>query len=138
MQMALDYGENVFKSIKEVYPDAVLAKTNGMYLKRKPENANPFLVSLKSGFIKNERIHFVTRGDGRDHVTDLKVNCRENLTLSTGRVDLPIRRMTSEDDVGDLALIKFGTLTDVNLRRVIYPAVCEALILSKCFILFIV
>ena len=39
--------------------------------------------------------------------------------------------------MGDLALIKFGT-TDVSLRQPIYPAVCEALILSKFFILFIV
>ena len=133
--MDLDYGENVFESIKEVQPGAILGNQKGMYLKRKPENGKPFLVSLKSAYIKNERIHFQTKGD--DHLIDLKLNCRENLTLSTARVDLQIRRVTSEDDVGDLALIKFGT-TDVSLRQPIYPAVCEALILSKCFILFIV
>ena len=133
--MALDYGENVFKSIKEVYPDACLGKQKGMYLERKAENAKPFLVSLKSGFIKNERIYFWTKGD--DHLIDLKLNCRENLTLSTARVDLQIRRVKSDDDVGDLALINFGT-TDVSLRQPVYHAVCEALILSKCFILFIV
>lgn len=133
--MELDYGENVFKSIKEVHPDACLGKQKGMYLERKPENAKPFLVSLKSGFIKNERIYFRTKGD--EHLIDLKLNCRENLTLSTARVDLQIRRVKSDDDVGDLALIKFGT-TDVSLRQPIYPAVCEALILSKFFILSIV
>ena len=133
--MELDYGENVFKSIKEVYPDACLGKPKGMYLERKAENAKPFLVSLESGFIKNERIYFRTKGD--DHLIDLKLNCRENLTLSTARVDLQIRRVKSDDDVGDLALINFGT-TDVYLRQPVYPAVCEALILSKCFILFIV
>ena len=137
IQMALDYGENVFKSIKEVHPDVCLGKLKGMYLERKPENAKPFLVSLTSGFIKNERIYFQTKGD--DHLIDLKLNCRENLTLSTARVDLQIRRVKDDDDddVGDLALIKFGT-TDVSLRQPIYPAVCEALILSKFFILFIV
>ena len=134
MQMKLDYGENVFKSIKEVHPDVCLGKQKGMYLERKPENAKPFLVSLKSGFIKNERIYFQTRGD--DHLIDLKLNCRENLTLSTARVDLQIRRLRGDGDVGDLALIKFGT-TDVSLRQPIYPSVCEALILSKFFILFI-
>ena len=133
--MELDYGENVFKSVKEVYPDACLGKQKGMYLERKGENAKPFLVSLKSGFIKNERIYFWTKGD--DHLIDLKLNCRENLTLSIARVDLQIRRVKSDDDVGDLALINFGT-TDVSLRQPVYPAVCEALILSKCFILFIV
>ena len=132
--MSLDYGENVFESIKEVQPGAVLGNQKGMYLTRKPENAKPFLVSLKSAYIKNERIYFQTKDD---HPIDLKLNCRENLTLSTARVDLQIRRVTSEDDVGDLALIKFGT-TDISLRQPIYPAVCEALILSKYFILFIV
>ena len=133
--MSLDYAENVFESIKEGQPGAVLGNQKGMYLTRKPENAKPFLVSLKSASIKNERICFQTKGD--DHPIDLKLNCRENLTLSTACVDLEIRSVTSEDDVGDLALIKFGT-TDISLREPIYPAVCEALILSKYFILFIV
>ena len=39
-------------------------------------------------------------------------------------------KVTDEEDVGDLVLIKFGT-TDVSLRSPIYAAVCEGLILSE-------
>ena len=128
MQMELSYGENVYRSIKEVCPNAVPGKQKGLYLQTKPDKPKIILVSLKSGFIKNERIYFHTKGD--DHQIDLKLNCREHLTLSTAPVTLQTRKVTDEEDVGDLVLIKFGT-TDVSLRSPIYAAVCEGLILSE-------
>ena len=128
IQMELAYGENVYRSIKEVYPHAVPGKQKGLYLQTKPAKSKIILVSLKSGIIKNERIYFQTIGD--DHQIDLKLNCRQHLTLSPTPVTLETRKVTDEEDVGDLVLIKFGT-TDVSLRSPIYPAVCEGLILSK-------
>ena len=128
VQMELVYGVNVYRSIEEVCPNAVLGKQKGLYMKTKPDKPKIILVSLKSGTIKNERIHFQTKGD--DHTIDLKLNCRKHLTLSTAPVILQTRKVTDEEDVGDLALIKFGT-ADVSLRSPIYPAVCEGLILSK-------
>lgn len=128
IQMELAYGENVYRSIKEVCPHAVSGKQKGLYLQTKPDKSKIILVSLKSGIIKNERIYFQTKGD--DLQIDLKLNCREHLTLSTTPVTLQTRKVTDEEDVGDLLLIKFGT-TDVSLISPIYPAVCEGLILSK-------
>ena len=121
--MELSYGENVYRSIKEVCPNAVPGKQKGLYLQTKPDKPKIILVSLKSGFIKNERIYFHTKGD--DHQIDLT-----HLTLSTAPVTLQTRKVTDEEDVGDLVLIKFGT-TDVSLRSPIYAAVCEGLILSE-------
>ena len=128
IQMELAYGENVYRSIKEVCPHAVSGKQKGLYLQTKPDKSKIILVSLKSGIIKNERIYFQTKGD--DLQIDLKLNCREHLMLSTTPVTLQTRKVTDEEDVGDLLLIKFGT-TDVSLISPIYPAVCEGLILSK-------
>lgn len=121
IQMELAYGENVYRGIKEVCPNAVSGKQKGLYLQTKPDKPKIILVSLKSGIIKNERIYFHTKGD--DHQIDLKLNCREHLTLSTTPVTLQTRKVTDEEDVGDLLLIKFGTT--------VCPAVCEGLILSK-------
>ena len=128
--MELSYGVNVYNSIKEVCPNAVLGKQKGFYLQTKPDKPKIFLVSLKCGIIKNERIHFQAKGD--DHPINLKLNCREHLTLSTTPVTLQTRKVTNKEDVGDLVLIKFGT-TNVSEspRSPIYPAVCEGLILSK-------
>lgn len=135
--MELVYGESVFKSIREACPDAVLDQEKGdVYLVKKPENPQIFLVSLRSGVIENERLIFHTKEDRQ--LINLKLNCRQNLTLSTGPVDLEIKDVQNEEDVGDTVLICFTTLTGRKNRKksatCIYPAVCEGLILSKFFI----
>ena len=131
--MNLEYGQSAYKSIKEACPDARIGESKGIYLESQPEAPRIFLVSLKYGFIKNERVLFGTKGG--EHV-DLKLNCRENLSLSTSHVRLQLRRVTDEDDVGDVALIRFGT-SECGLRYPIFPGVCEGLILSKCTMIVI-
>lgn len=126
--MALDYGENVHRGIKEACPKIKIGQTKGMYLESKPEKPIIFLVSLKAGVIKNERITFVTKSGEQ---VNLKLNCRENLNLLTSCVPLQLRKVTGEDDVGDVAVVKFGT-SECGLRNPFYPGVCEGLILSKC------
>lgn len=128
IQKELVYGESVHKSIKEACPNAVLGKQKGLYLEAKPDKPKIILVSLKSGVIKNERIYFQTKGD--PHPVDLKLSCREHVTHSTTPVNLQIREVTDEEDVGDLVLINFHT-RELSLRSPIYPAVCEGLILGK-------
>lgn len=134
--MELVYGESVFKSIKEACPDAVLDQEMGVYVVGKLENPQNFLVSLRSGVIENEQLIFRTKEDRRP--INLKLNCREHLTLSTGPVHLEIRDVQDEEDVGDTALISFTTSTaSINQKKsttCFYPAVCEGLILSKFFI----
>lgn len=125
--MGLDYGVSAYRSIKEACPDAILGESKGMYLSFPPENPRIFLVSLKYGVIRNERIQFATKGG---EFVDLKLNCRENLTLSTSPAKLQLRSVSDEDDVGDVAVIKFDT-ADISLRSPRCAAVCEGLILSK-------
>ena len=136
--MELVYGESVFQSIKEACQDAVLGQEKGIYLTEKPENPF-FLVSLRSGVIENEQLIFHTKEDRQP--INLKLNCREHLTLSTRPIHLEIRDVQNEEDVGDTALICFTTSTEsINKTKsatCIYPAVCEGLILSKFFIFLV-
>ena len=129
IQLMLDYGESVFKSIKEACPGVIFCPHKGAYLDKKPENPCIFLVSLKSGRIQNERLFFRTKED--EQAINLKLNCREHFTLSSTPVDLQIRKVQDEEDVGDTALIRFGTETTDSMRKPTYQAVCEGLILSK-------
>ena len=129
IQLKLDYGQSVFKSIKEACPGVVFCSKKGAYLDKKPENPRLFLVSLKDGRIKNERIIFRTKED--EQTINLKLNCREHCTLSSRPICLQIRKVQDKEDVGDTALIRFGTETTESMREPTYPAVCEGLILSK-------
>lgn len=129
IQLKLDYGQSVFKSVKEACPGVIFCPKKGAYLDKKPENPRIFLVSLKDGRIKNEHIIFRTKED--EQTINLKLNCREHFTLSSKPIRLQIRKVQDEEDVGDTALIRFGTETTDSIRKPTHQAVCEGLILSK-------
>lgn len=132
--MDLEYGITVHRGIREACPEAQIWHPKGMYLECQPENPKTFLIGLKYGFIQNERIIFGTQGG--EHI-NLKLNCRENLTLSTSPVFLQMKRRMAEDeeDVGDVAVVRFSG-RELSLRTPCWSwAVCEGLILSKCAIL---
>lgn len=121
--MDLNYGEGVFKGIKDALPEAKISSTN-----LGPPRLPIFLVSFTSGEIKNERISFKTKlGES----INLRLNCRENLLLSPYPVKLEVRDVKGDCDVGDVALIKMGGL-ESSLRNPTHHAVCEGLIISKC------
>ena len=107
IQLKLDYGQSVFKSVKEACPGVVFCPKKGAYLDKKPENPRILLVSLNDGRIKNERIIFQTKED--EQTINLKLNCREHFTLSSRPIRLQIRDVQDKEDVGDIALIRFGT-----------------------------
>ena len=129
IQLKLDYGQSVFKSVKEACPGVIFCPKKGAYLDKKAQNPRIFLVSLKDGRIKNEHIIFRTKED--EQTINLKLNCREHFTLSSKPIRLQIRKVQDEEDVGDTALIRFGTETTDSMRKPTYQAVCEGLILSK-------
>lgn len=132
IQLKLDYGQSVFKSIKEACPGVIIyPRKRGAYLRKKPETPCIFLVSLERGRIQNERLVFRTKED--EQAINLKLNCREHLTLSSKPVGLEIRKVQNEKDVGDTALIRFepGITDFMGKPTYIYSAVCEGLILSK-------
>ena len=133
IQMDLDYDVNAYRAITEACPDAKINETKKMiYLDNQPDSPKIILVSLKYGVIKDERIIFVTKGG--EHL-NLKLNCRENLVLQTSCVYLQMSPLMNKEDVGDVAVIKFGTSPCGSPSNPIFPAVCEGLILSKWDIL---
>ena len=132
--MDLSYGDGgAFKGIRDAYPNAQIA-FKGIRQDCKPKQSLR-LISLKWGVIENERIVFKTK---LGEVVNLKLNCRENLSVSTSPVRLELRHVVDDDDVADVALVKMGD-SECGLRKPSYQAVCEGLILSKyliCFKLF--
>lgn len=131
--MDLEFGESAFRGIEEAFPNAHIAK-RGIFMDCKSCHPTAALISMKYAVIENERIIFKTRNGEQ---VNLKLNCRENLHLSPSPVILQLRPVEDENDVGDVALVKFST-SDWSLRNPIYWAVCEGLVLSKFIIVYCV
>ncbi|XP_068755954.1 uncharacterized protein [Montipora capricornis] len=125
IHLDLEFGVNAYKGIKEARSDAIIGE-KGCYLTTKPGSPQIFLISISSGTIRNERVFFKTKLGER---INLKLNCRENLIMSTKPVRLQLKLPTDKNDVGDVAVVKFDT-SPVELRTPIYAAVCEGLILK--------
>lgn len=131
IQMDLDYHDGAFKGIKDAFPDAIIAASlKGIYQEGRPPDRRICLIAMKCGIIENERIFFITKLG--EHV-NLKLNCRENLVLSTSPVVLQMRRVT-DDEVGDVAVVRISD-SECEMRNPTYQGVCEGLILSKCIIM---
>lgn len=129
IQTNLAYGESAFRGIIEAFPDAKIPyQGKGIYQNCPPAKQNVFLIGIKHGGIKSERISFVTK---RGESLDLKLNCRANLVMSTSPVPLLIRAGEDDDEVGDVALVRMDG-SECSLRNPTYQGVCEGLILSKC------
>ncbi len=127
--MDLDFGESAFEGIKDAFPLAEIAETKGIYMESLPPEPRMCLISMKYAVMENERIIFGTR-NGEE--VNLKLNCRENLHLSTSPVVLQLRGLTDDDDdVGNVASVKFST-SECGIINPTYQAVCEGLVLSKC------
>jgi len=127
IQMNLVYGESAFRGIIEAFPDAKIPhKGKGIYQNCPPTEERARFIGIKYGDIKNERISFVTK---LGEPVDLKLNCRANLVLSTSPVQLQIRAVEDDDEVGDVALVKMGG-SECSLRNPTYQGVCEGLILK--------
>lgn len=127
--MDLVFGESAFRGVDEAFANAQILE-RGMFMSCIPQHPTAALIAMKYAVIENERIIFGTRNGER---VNLKLNCRENLHLSPSPVILQLRPVEDEDDVGDVALVKFST-SECGLRNPSYWAVCEGLVLSKFII----
>lgn len=120
--MDLSFDDGAYRGIKDAFPKANIA----------PKGCKPrqslCLISLKYGTIANERIIFRTKLG--EHV-NLRLNCRENLVLTTAPVRLQLSVSNDDDDVGEVALVNMRE-PESEVRSPTYQAVCEGLILSKC------
>ena len=131
IQMGLDFEINSYRGISDACPGVVFLPgnhhfNNYCFLHGKPKEDQIFIVAIAKGCIFSERISLLTRNGER---VFLKVNCRENLTMSTAPFHLCVKEC-EDKDVGDVAIIKFIESTSGPLPTS-YIAVCEGLILRK-------
>ena len=124
IQSASRYGINAYKSVKDACPGAMTGdgEGEGCYPLEKPEEPKIILVAIAEGAIQNERVTLFTKGH---ECLDMKLRCRENLSLSVEPSYLYLFKPLKDDEVGDLALIKCSPSANGQEH------VCEGLILSK-------
>lgn len=134
IQRNLKYGESAFHGVMEAFPEAKIPwKGKGIYQNCPPSNRSVCLIAIKYGYIKNERILFVTK---RGESLDLKLNCRQNLVTCTSPIQLQIRGVEDDNEVGDVAVVRMGE-SECSLGNPTYQGVCEGLILSKCIMFYL-
>lgn len=92
----------------------------GCYPPEKPEEPKIILVAIAEGAIQNERVTLFTKGQ---ESLDMKLTCRENLSLSVEPSYLYLFKPLTDDEVGDLALIKCSPSANGQEQ------VCEGLLL---------
>ena len=126
IQKGLRYGINAYKSVKDACPGAMTEEREVCYRLEKPEDSKIRLVAISEGAIQNERVTFLTVAQ---ESLNVKLNCRENLSLSVEPVPLYPYKPSKDDKVGDLAVITF--IPSPSGQEQVYAAECEGLILSK-------
>lgn len=135
--MGLDFGFNSYGSISDACPRAVFVPHRHdeyfkiCFLLGKQEIEQIFIIAIASGVIFNDQILLETRDKKK---ILLRLNCRENVTMSVAPLLLHIKEREDED-VGDVAIIKFIPSPD-GPSPSSYFAVCEGLILRKFLISF--
>lgn len=106
------------RSIKEAFPNAVISEIRGISQRTRPDP--PYaLISISYASIVDGRIRFVTRSGESLNLRNRSLSHTSN---STNVVTLSVQEPSSEEDVGDVCLVGFGsTLADSGR----YEAVCE-------------
>ena len=119
----------VYQGITEACPDACIRDKGVCWEGTAPPPRRNFLLTMKIGFISDERIIFKTR---RSEYLDLKLNCRKNLDLSISNTGLRIiEPVNDENSCGDaLALIHICDPTKAYDGTTKHWGVCEGLILG--------
>lgn len=113
IQQGLRYGINAYKGVK----DACLGAMTG--------EPKIILVAIVEVALYDERVTLFTKGH---ECLDMKLNCRKDFYLSVDPY-LFLRKPLKDDEVGDLAVIKFSPFPSGQDK--VYAAECEGLILSK-------
>lgn len=114
IQMGLRYGINAYKSVQDAWLGAMTSE--------RKEEPKIMLVAIAEASIMNEMVTLFTKGH---ECLDMKLRCRENLSLSVEPSYLYLYKPLKDDEVGDLAVIKYSPSANEQKQ------VCEGLILSK-------
>ena len=120
----------VYQGITEACPGTCILDKGVCWRGTGPLPRRNFLVTMKKiAFISDERITF---GTTNGEYVDLKLNCRENLTLSVSNTGLRmLGPVNDENSCGDtLALISFCKPIKTRDGITVHRGVCEGLILS--------
>ena len=79
IQMGLPYGMNAYKSVQDAWLGAMTSEK---------EEPKIMLVAIAEGAIMNERVTLFTKGH---ECYDLKLNCRENLSVCGTYIFVPVQ-----------------------------------------------
>ena len=113
----------VYRGIKDAFPEAEIAETRGVHQETRPDP--PYaLISISLAVTCDDRIALVTQ---LDEVVDLSNRSLMHTPTSIGPVQLSNQIPMSKEDVGDVALVGFGSKT-TDIGR--YQAMCEGIILQ--------
>lgn len=114
LQFSNDDPRVVCRSIQQAFPQAAIDKHGLCTYDTLPLQV--VLVSIKAAYTLDERIVFITQ---EDEEWSLKLNCRKYKQCTIDMVYLPVQAPSSEDDVGNVLVIK----VDSN------QAVCEGVLI---------
>ena len=126
--MGLDFGFNSYRGISDACPgvEFLFRWCSTHFLLScppgEPEKDQIFIIAIAFGGIVGGCIFLKTINGER---LVCKLNCTENLTTSVAPLHLFIKER-KEEDVGDVAIIKFIQSSDG-----LYTAICEGLVLRK-------
>ena len=124
--MDLEFGGSAFTGIKEAFPLAKCHKKGHLSIAEVP-SPNIAAIKMKTASIKNEQIHFSTF---QGEQINLKLLCRGYSTFATSRIKLFLRADAENDNLDDVALVKFETHENPKMHPTSW-AVCVGLILSN-------
>lgn len=125
----LKYGDGkravAYTGIAEAFPVAKIA-TKGIFQNAISPSPKYALISVLAGFTVDDRIHAFTRLGERINLNNRSRGLYKQSIID--KLTLPVSKPLSEDDVGDVILVSFGTRTSQDN----YQAICEGILLRSC------
>ena len=114
------------RGIAEAFPYAEIAATKGIFQNGSRPSPPYALISVKTAVTGDERIYAITRLEEKINLNNRSRGMFKQSTLE--EILLPVNEPTSEDDVGDVILVSFGTCRTSQDN---YQAICEAILLRS-------
>lgn len=114
------------RGIEEAFPYAKIAATKGIFQNDSRPSPPYALISVKAAATGDDRIYAITRLGETINLNNRSRGLYKQSIIN--ELSLPVNEPTSEEDVGDVILVSFGTRTSQDN----YQAICEAILLRSC------